>query len=147
MSDTQMIDCANCGATNRVPAEKLRSGAEAICGRCKAPLKAGAHPVVITDANFATEVEGSSLPVLVDLWAPWCPPCRALAPTIEALAGELAGRMRIGKMNVDENPRTSERFQVGSIPTLLIFQGGRAVDQIVGAVPKSEILRRVSRFL
>ncbi len=146
-ADTQMVRCGNCGAMNRVPLEKLRSGVEAICGRCKKPLTALSHPVVITDANFAEEVERSTLPVLVDMWAPWCGPCRMVTPIVEELAGELAGRMRVGKLNVDENPATSERFQIRSIPSLLIFKDGREVDRIVGAQPKSEILRQVQRFV
>ncbi|HLK69587.1 MAG TPA: thioredoxin [Bryobacteraceae bacterium] len=143
MTDTQMITCPSCGATNRVPLDKLRAGLAPVCGRCKAPLAASSDPVIITDSNFADQVENSRLPVMVDMWAPWCGPCRYLSPIVEQLAGELAGRVRIGKMNVDENPQTSGRFQVGSIPTLLIFQGGMEVDRIIGVHPKAEILQRL----
>ncbi|MDR3704145.1 MAG: thioredoxin [Candidatus Sulfopaludibacter sp.] len=101
----------------------------------------------ITDANFAAQVEGAQLPVLIDMWAPWCGPCRYLAPVVEELAIELAGRVVVGKMNVDENPMTSGRFRIQSIPALLIFQGGREVDRIIGAQPKSEILRHVQGIL
>jgi thioredoxin 2 len=145
--ETRMITCGNCGAVNRVPLEKLRGGVEAICGRCKKPLTALHQPGVITDANFADEVERSPLPILVDMWAPWCGPCRMVTPIVEELAAELAGRMRVGKLNVDENPVTSDRFQIRSIPALVIFQDGREVDRIIGAVPKSEILRHVQRIL
>jgi thioredoxin len=83
------------------------------------------------------------LPVLVDMWAEWCGPCRMIAPAIEQLATELAGRVRVGKMNIDENQTTPSRFGVRSIPTLLVFKGGREVDRLVGAMPKQEILRRL----
>ena len=145
--EPQLIGCNYCGATNRVPPEKLQAGLEPICGRCKKPLTARPKPLAITDATFADEVEHSPLPVLVDMWAPWCGPCRQVAPVVEQLAAELAGRMRVAKLNVDENPVTSARFQIQSIPALLVFKGGREVDRIVGAQPKSEILRRVERMI
>jgi thioredoxin len=105
------------------------------------------EPVVVTDATFAAEVEQSPLPVLIDLWAPWCGPCRTLAPVIDELAAELAGRVRVVKLNVDENPRTAARFNVRSIPTLLALKAGREIDRIVGVQPKSEIARRLERVI
>jgi thioredoxin 2 len=144
--DTQLMVCSYCGATNRVPQEKLQAGLEPICGRCKKPLTARPKPVGVTDANFAEEVERSPLPVLVDMWAPWCGPCRQVGPVVEQLATEFAGRMRVAKLNVDENPVTAARFQIQSIPALLVFKGGREVDRIIGAQPKSEILRRLERM-
>jgi thioredoxin 2 len=141
MADPLLIRCPNCEATNRVPAEKLQAGAQPVCGRCKSPLTAG--PTILTDATFRDEVERSPLPVLVDMWAPWCGPCRYLAPVVEELAVELAGRVRVAKMNIDENPATASRYGVQSIPTLLVMKGGREVDRIVGAQPKQAILRRV----
>lgn len=142
-----MMRCANCGATNRVPPEKLQAGLAPICGRCKKPLTVHPALVEVTDTNFADEVERARLPVLVDMWAPWCGPCRLVAPVVEELAAELAGRVRVGKLNVDLNPVTAARFQIQSIPALLIFQGGREVDRIIGAQPKSEILRRLHRVI
>ena len=141
--EAQVIKCPACGANNRVPPEKLRAGLEPVCGRCKTPLYASTHPVIVTDANFAEEIERSPLPVLLDMWAPWCGPCRMIAPIVEQLAGELAGRVKVGKLNTDENPMTASRFNVRSIPTLLVLKDGQEVDRIVGTLPKQEILRRL----
>jgi thioredoxin len=106
----------------------------------------GGKPVTVTDATFAAEVEQSPVPVVVDMWAPWCGPCRMIAPVIDELAGQMAGRVRFAKLNVDENPATASRFGVRSIPTLLVLKGGREVDRIVGVEPKSEIARRLAQF-
>ena len=147
MPETLMIDCPACRAMNRVPSQKVNAGSEPICGRCKTPLRMDSVPVLVTDANFAAEVEHSPLPVLLDLWAPWCGPCRTIAPVVDQLAKEMAGRLRVGKLNVDENPLTAGRFQVRGIPALLVLQAGRELDRIVGVQPKSEILRRLEPLL
>ena len=130
-----------------MPLEKVQGGLDPVCGRCKSPLTFSTHPVTVTDANFAEEVEQSPLPVLLDMWAEWCGPCRMIAPAIEQLAAELAGRVRVGKMNIDENPATPSRFGVRSIPTLLVLKDGREIDRLVGAMPKQEILRRLQAFV
>lgn len=145
MSTTQLIRCPACGATNRVPSDRLAAGLRPVCGRCKAPLPVNLAPVKVTDATFATEVEQSPLPVVLDMWAAWCGPCRMLEPVIEELAGQMAGRLRFGKLNVDENPITASRFNVRSIPTLLVLKGGQEIDRIVGVQPKAEIARRLER--
>ena len=147
MSDAELLRCAECGTMNRVPAARRASGARALCGRCKRPLMAMATPVEVTDATFAADVEQAALPVVVDMWAAWCGPCRMLEPVIAELATELAGRLRFAKLNVDENPSTASRFGVQSIPTLLVLKGGREVDRIVGAQPKTEIARRLQRHI
>ena len=147
MAHTPLIRCPACGASNRVPREKIAQGLQPICGRCKTPLTIVSRPVMVTDASFAVEVERSPLPVLVDAWAPWCGPCRMIAPVIDELAAELAGRVRVAKLNVDDNPATAARFDLRSIPTLLLITGGREVDRIVGAVPKAEIARRLERLV
>ena len=103
--------------------------------------------MTVTDATFAAEVERSPLPVLVDAWAPWCAPCRMIGPVVDELAAEMAGRVRVAKLNVDENPATAARFNLRSIPTLLMLRGGREVDRIVGAQPKAEISRRLERLV
>lgn len=147
MVDAQLISCTKCGAANRVPQDKLESGLMPVCGRCKAPLSIDPHPLSVTDATFPAEVEQSPLPVLVDMWAPWCGPCRMVAPVVEQLAAELAGKVRVAKVNVDENPVTSMRFRIQSIPALLIFKDGKEIDRMVGAQPKSEIARRLQRVI
>ncbi len=147
MADTTLIRCSQCGASNRVPQDKLAQGLTPKCGQCKAPLAAAAGPLTVTDATFAAEVEGSPLPVLVDAWAPWCGPCRIVGPIIDELATELAGKVRVAKLNVDDNPGTAARFDVRSIPTLLVIMNGREVDRIVGALPKAAIRQRLEHAL
>lgn len=147
MSEATLMRCASCGATNRVPLEKLQSGLAPICGRCKTPLAVRPEPVAVTDETFADEVERSPLPVLVDMWAPWCGPCRQVAPVVEDLGEEFSGRLRVVKLNVDENPVTADRFRIRSIPALLMFKEGREIDRMIGAQPKSAILRRVEQLI
>jgi thioredoxin 2 len=145
--DTRLVRCPVCGAANRVPWAKVAQGLAPICGRCKTPLSVDSKPITVTDATFSVDVERSPLPVLLDMWAPWCGPCRMIAPMVEELAGEMSGRVRVAKLNVDENPATATRFGIQSIPTLLVLQQGREIDRIVGVQPKSEIARRLERVV
>ncbi len=140
----ELIRCSACGAVNRVPDEKVAQGLLPVCGRCHRPLESSA-PVTVTDATFTDVVEHAATPVLLDMWAAWCGPCRMLAAVVDELAGELAGRVRVAKLNVDENPQTASRFNVRSIPTLLFIKGGKEIDRIVGVHSKSEIAARVRR--
>jgi thioredoxin 2 len=144
-----VIRCPACGVANRVPRDKIDQGLEPMCGRCKRPLPVSieTRPLTVTDATFSAEVERSPVPVLVDAWAAWCGPCKMIAPVIDELAAEMAGRVRVAKLNVDENPLTAARFDLRSIPTLLLFKGGREADRIVGVQPKSEISRRLERII
>jgi thioredoxin 2 len=146
-SDVQLIRCPSCGAKNRVPPEKLEQGLQPVCGRCKTPLLADNKPVIVTDATFSAQVEQSPVPVLLDLWAPWCGPCRMVAPVLEELAKEMAGRVRVTKVNVDENPAIATRFQVRSIPTLLVLKRGQELERLIGVQPKEEIKRRLQRAI
>jgi len=100
--------------------------------------------VHVSDDNFETEVLKSPLPVLLDLWAPWCGPCRAIAPIVDELAGEYAGKLKVVKMNVDENPRTPSRYGVRGIPNLILFKNGEVQQQIVGAVPRAHLIKAIS---
>jgi thioredoxin 1 len=101
----------------------------------------------LDEKNFETEVLKSSLPVLVDFWAEWCGPCKMVGPIIDQLAVELAGKIKIAKVNVDESPELAGKFNVMSIPTMLIFKGGQPVDQLVGAMPKDKLLDKLKSHL
>ena len=100
---------------------------------------ASQHVLQLTDGNFQSEVLKASVPVLVDFWASWCGPCKAIAPLIDEIAAEYQGKVKVGKVNVDENQATPATYGVRGIPTLILFKAGKVVDQIVGAVPKSQI--------
>ena len=141
-NDAIIVTCAACGQRNRVAPG--RAAGEARCGRCKRPLEV-ASVAVVTDATYTHEVEGSALPVVVDCWAPWCGPCRMVAPVLEDLASELAGRVRFVKLNTDENMYTATRFSISSIPTLLLVRDGQLAGRIIGAQPKQAILAELRR--
>lgn len=133
--------CLACGAKNRIG--QPPPGTLPTCGRCGATLP---WLTVGSDATFEQDLRAPAT-VLVDLWAPWCAPCRMVAPVLEALSQELLGKLKVVKLNVDENPLVSERYQVRSIPTLLVFKDGQLVDTIVGAMPKAQLRGRLEPHL
>ena len=132
MSD-HVVTCPNCGRRNRVPA-----AAEGIprCGNCHQPLPWIADA---TDDTFAEIAEAASLPVIVDMWAPWCGPCRMVSPALEQLAADLAGRIKLVKVNVDDSPKLSQRFGVQAIPALMILRDGEVVARQAGALPPAAL--------
>jgi len=142
-----VVGCPNCGAKNRVVLDAALER-QPVCGACKQALPPPSRePVLVTDANFTQTVENSPVPVLLDMWAAWCGPCRMIAPTIEGLASELAGKVTVGKLDVDSNQQTAARFRVQSIPTLLILKAGQEVDRLVGVQSREAILRRLQPFM
>ena len=104
-------------------------------------------PVELNDSNFDQEVLKSNTPVLVDFWAVWCGPCRAIAPVVEEMAKSYDGKLKVGKLDVDNNPETSVKFGIRSIPTLLVFKGGKVVEQIIGAMPRQNLIDKVTPHL
>jgi thioredoxin 2 len=136
------VACAACGAVNRVPAERLAD--DPVCGRCGRELLAG-EPVELTDANFDAVVGKTELPVLVDFWAPWCGPCRMMAPAFAQAAAQTKGRALLVKVNSDDNQRLAARFGIRSIPTLVRLDGGRETARQAGAVPAAAIVAMASR--
>ncbi|MCM8791576.1 MAG: thioredoxin [Candidatus Omnitrophica bacterium] len=105
------------------------------------------YSVILTEQNFKTEVLEANLPVLVDFWAPWCGPCRLIAPILEEVAREYKDKVKVGKLNVDDYPQLASYYGIMSIPTLLIFKEGKIVDSLIGAVPKEEILFRLKTYV
>ena len=130
---TTIVECAVCGKKNRVPA--AASGVPR-CGNCHSPLPWIADA---DDATFTKIVEESVLPVLVDIWAPWCGPCRTVSPALERLAREYAGRVKLVKVNADEATRVSERFGVRAIPTLIVMRGDQIISRQIGALPEQQL--------
>jgi thioredoxin 2 len=136
----EVVPCPSCGTRNRVP---VAASGSPRCARCHAPL-----PWLVNagDAEFDEAVSTTRL-VLVDLWAPWCGPCRMVAPVLEKLAGELAGTLKVVKVNVDESPLIAQRYQATSIPMLLFLRKGQLVDTVVGAQPEHVLRARIDRHV
>jgi len=125
------VVCPHCSAVNRIPSD--RPAEEAVCGACKAKLFSG-KPIALTAETFDKQIERNDVPVVVDFWAPWCGPCRAMAPVFERAAKELEPRARFAKVNVDDEPALTSRYGVRGIPTLIVFDRGKVKEQHAGLV-------------
>ncbi len=144
MSDSRHIVCPHCHAVNRVPADRLAQAPK--CGQCHQPLFSG-HPVALTAATFGKHIQRSDIPVLVDFWAPWCGPCKMMAPQFEQAARLLEPRVRLAKIDTEAEQQLGAQFGIRSIPTLALFSGGREIARQPGAMGAQEIVRWVQAHL
>jgi len=133
-----MFRCKSCGALNRVPASKRESGAQAVCGRCKAPLDLSGEPQEVDAAAFDRAVASAPIPVLVDFWAPWCQPCHVASPIVDQVARQRAGKVITLKVNTEEQPAPATANNIRGIPTFIVFKNGREAARQTGVLPRPQ---------
>jgi len=139
MNHDAIVRCRSCGAKNRVKLDLLASLPS--CGRCKSRLSVPDRAVNVSEGEFLEEVLRETIPTAVDFWAPWCGPCKMVSPILEEIADKHPGKIKVVKVNSDENPGLSQRFGIQGIPTIILFRDGKEVDRLVGAAPRDDIVR------
>ena len=143
------LRCMECGARNKIPADRVEM--HPVCGKCKKPLATDElflpQPLIITDGEFEDKILRSPLPALMFAWAPWCPTCRAFIPVIDDFAKDSLGKVRVGKVNVDQNPGLSSRFSILSVPQILVFDRGELAETLPGSLQKHEIMMKMAPYL
>ncbi len=144
MTASSIVICPDCQAANRIPSARLGDAPK--CGKCKTPLFSG-HPVELSDRTFDKHLQRSDLPLVVDFWAPWCGPCKMMAPFFEQAAAELEPRVRFAKVNTDQSPMLAQRYGISSIPTTAVFKQGREVARQPGAMNLPQLRQFVQTLL
>ena len=147
--ESYIFRCTKCRTRNRIPSWKINAGAK--CGKCGTVLDTEAlfvaQPLMVSETNFDQQVLGSPLPVLLFAWAPWCPTCRTAMPVIDDFAKDAKGKIRVGKVNVDSSPAISSKYNILSVPQILIFDNGRLQENMPGGLQKHEIMMKMARYL